>query len=103
MTEIVVTAIVSIFASPVVWKGFNTLINTLSKKKTLSNNEFKDYLFKKVEEQSKHIEEQSHEIAKLNNVITELRVEVEKLRKELEFHEKQNAPKVGRPKKPEDN
>lgn len=82
MTEIIVTAIVSIIASPVMWKGFNQLVNTLSKKKTLSNNEFKDYLYKKVEEQSAHIEE-------LNKVIVDLRIEITALRAEIKILEQQ--------------
>lgn len=80
MTEIIVTAIVTIMVSPVLWKGLNQLLDKMSKRKTLSNNEFKDYLYKKVEEQTAHIEE-------LNKVIVDLRIEITALRAEIKILE----------------
>lgn len=74
--EIILTAIAGILVSPVLWKGITSLYNVITKNKRLTNNEFKDYLFKKVEEQSIHIDN-------LNIIIVELKVEIAQLRSEI--------------------
>jgi uncharacterized coiled-coil protein SlyX len=83
----IVTIVASIILSPIAWKGLTTLYDKIAKNKKLTNNEFKDYLFKKVEEQTILI-------SRLNEIIIELKVEISALRTEirlLETHEQRNT------------